>query len=162
MKHPDYFVALDSFAPQTTLKQFAKLICATPRKAVGTIQIAELCSMWDYPNGVYLLFHSSGPLWYVGKSSSRSFIERVPSHFDPRENAWFNNLPKLIVKVGEAANFRDGHSAGLLLNAVLIGAKACAITSKLESDLRSLLQPHLNAARPGRVTGAETLQRYDI
>lgn len=33
---------------------------------------------------------------YIGKASSRPFIERVPAHLDVRINAWMNTLLKYI------------------------------------------------------------------
>ncbi len=50
------------------------------------------------PNGVYLFFEKEDSketeCLYVGKCSSRSFIERIPSHFDAREKAWFHSFLK--------------------------------------------------------------------
>ena len=54
--------------------------------------------MSEFPNGLYIFFAADGKSpKYVGKSSSRSFIERIPSHFDQRLEAWLNTLPKRII-----------------------------------------------------------------
>jgi hypothetical protein len=44
--------------------------------------------------GVYFFKDETDRMVYAGKASSRSFTERISSHFDPRENAWFNSLIK--------------------------------------------------------------------
>jgi excinuclease UvrABC nuclease subunit len=161
MKHPAYFMALDALPASSTLADLSARLLSSPRKAVGTVQVAELCSMADYPNGLYLFFHPNGELWYVGKSTSRSFIERVPSHFDQREIAWFNTLPKKIFAIGEAANYADALTLGLSMEVVLLGVKANKIANKLESDLRSHLKPKLNA-RLAEVRADKRLSEYDI
>jgi len=49
-----------------------------------------------YPNmGVYI-FKEGEDFVYVGKCSSQSFIQRIPSHFDFRDGAWFHSLLKTI------------------------------------------------------------------
>lgn len=46
-------------------------------------------------NGVYVFFRKKDDkdtTVYVGKTSSRAFIERIPAHFDARGKLWFNSL----------------------------------------------------------------------
>tara|TARA_A100001035_G_scaffold277082_1_gene273206 strand:- start:1798 stop:2409 length:612 start_codon:yes stop_codon:yes gene_type:complete len=46
-------------------------------------------------NGLYVFYRASGVLpvvMYVGKCTSRSFLERVPAHLESREECWFNTL----------------------------------------------------------------------
>ncbi len=102
---PDYFVAFDQVPPSRTLRQLATQLLQWPRKVVGSIQLAELCSMPKHPNGLYFLFHPNGELWYVGRSAGRSFIERIPSHFDQRADAWFNTMPKRIFTRGKVPTY---------------------------------------------------------
>lgn len=48
-----------------------------------------------YPGiGLYFFYDLNNRLQYVGKCTSRSFIERVPSHFDCRKHAQFATLVK--------------------------------------------------------------------
>ncbi len=47
--------------------------------------------------GVYI-FKEGSNIYYIGKCSRRSFIERIPAHFDTRTNAWFNTLVKRVVQ----------------------------------------------------------------
>jgi hypothetical protein len=42
-------------------------------------------------NGVYVFRENQRPV-YVGNCVARNFVERIPAHFDVRENGWFNSL----------------------------------------------------------------------
>jgi len=44
--------------------------------------------------GLYIFSDAAGNILYVGKTSSRTFAERIPSHFDTREFGWFNTFLK--------------------------------------------------------------------
>ncbi len=52
-------------------------------------------------NGVYIFFknedNKNRKYLYVGKCSSRSFVERTPSHFDIRNTGWFNSYLRNLV-----------------------------------------------------------------
>ena len=46
-------------------------------------------------NGLYIFYRAEGVLpvvMYVGKCTSRSFLERIPAHLESREECWFNTL----------------------------------------------------------------------
>jgi hypothetical protein len=49
-------------------------------------------------NGVYI-FKNDKRYLYVGKCSSRSFVERIPAHFDIRNTAWFNSFLKKLINI---------------------------------------------------------------
>lgn len=42
--------------------------------------------------GVYVIFDENENAVYVGKTGSRSILERIASHFDLRENAFMNSF----------------------------------------------------------------------
>lgn len=160
MNHPEYFVAFEDHRT-STLHAFAEHLRTMPKKVVGTVQLSELCAMADHPNGLYLFFDDQEVLWYVGKSTSRSFIERVPSHFDQRKDAWFNTIPTRIMAVCSIAEYADAHALGLSLRLVLIGLKSKWAAIRLESALRSYMKPHLNSGKPNGQTGKEALAEYE-
>jgi hypothetical protein len=144
MNRPDYFITFEDYQ-DTQLSKFSEILNALPKKRIGLFNIEELCSVSEYPNGLYLFFAKSD-LWYVGKATSRSFIERLPAHFDPREDAWFNSLPKKIMK-SENLVYGKAIEKGLDLEALLIGIKQTDVASKLEMVLRSYLKPKLNTRK---------------
>lgn len=51
---------------------------------------------YDLNHGVYIFKDSSSNIMYIGKASSRPFIERIPAHLDTRARGWFNNMLKII------------------------------------------------------------------
>ena len=156
MNRPDFFIAIEDHL-DCTLRDFSRHLAQMPKKPVGTVTISELCSVSEYPNGLYFLFDEQGNLGYVGKSTSRSFVERIRSHFDQRPDAWFNTLPKKIVKVAQLAAYADGHAAGLRMGLVLVGVKDKQRALNLETALRGFMSPRFNPCRGSRFTGDERL-----
>lgn len=122
---------------------------------LGQVTIADLARLGVWPHGVYLRHDEQGKVWYVGKATSRSFAERLPAHFDPRPDAWFNTIPKRILAKGLVESYSEALELGLSLRVALIGLQDSAAAARLESDLRCSLAPALNtrvaakrAARP--------------
>ena len=77
------------------------------KKSIGEakgIKVAELFVnqlISPDPNlnhGIYVFKSQKGEV-YVGKCTSRSFVERIAAHFDNRDNAWMNTILKKISKV---------------------------------------------------------------
>jgi hypothetical protein len=142
MSLPKFFLAYEDHA-QFTPAAFNRLIEAMPTKALSEITIGELCSMSDYANGLYFIFGGTPrQLQYIGKCTSRSFIERIPSHFDQREHAWFNTLPKKLMKNGQcySAALRES----LDFEIVLFGIRDREVACMLERVFRYSYKPILN------------------
>lgn len=59
-------------------------------------------------NGVYLVKDENENIVYIGKTSSRPFLERWGGHLDLREEGSFNNLLKTIRKIN---NYNSLHEA---------------------------------------------------
>ena len=160
MAIPSYFVALENHR-QSTLAEFAQYVRQMPKKVAGTVQLSELCAMTDHPNGLYFFFDEHDELWYVGKSTSRSFIERIPAHFDQREDAWFNTLSSRIKTVFSMRGYADAHALGLSLRLVLVGVKSRETATRLERALRAFSKPQLNTARSRGESGRELISSYE-
>ncbi|MFC1513454.1 hypothetical protein ACFL5P_00420 [candidate division KSB1 bacterium] len=98
-------------------------------------------------HGIYI-FKSSDEFLYVGKSSSRSFIERVPSHFDIRENSWFNTYLNRIIEFEYATDLEDAARFALNTYLLIINFEEQANLEKhcslLEKLLRGVLEPKFN------------------
>jgi hypothetical protein len=156
MLKPSYFLALDECIGDT-LDEFANRLKRLPKKPVGDVTISELCAVAEYPNGLYFLFDDKDHVWYVGKATSRSFIERLPSHFDPRETSWFGTIPKKIMRHCSLPTYRDAHALGLTLRLALLGVTSKQTATRLESTLRDFLQPELNRTSRRRAIGNERL-----
>lgn len=159
MLKPAYFLAFDDCIGDT-LSELADRLKRLPKKPIGDVTIAELCAVAEYPNGLYFFFDDQDHLWYVGKATSRSFIERLPSHFDPRELSWFSTIPKKIMAICSISRYEEAHALGLTLRVALLGVKSRQTAARLESALRDYLQPELNGTRRRRATGAERLSQY--
>ena len=126
-------------------------------------------------HGVYVFSDKTGKFFYVGKAGKetnndkpkgRSFVERIPSHFDPRTDAWMNSLlqhmadeNKHYEDYGELAISAFNEFFLTLININNINdIKYC---TGLESLLRRVLKP-VNIVKSG-VTKKEmdlTVEKY--
>jgi len=145
---PFSYVNYDSIKTLTLSEIGKKLESLIPSEAIKDTPFHRLCCSGTKPNGVYLFYGEDNALWYVGKSTSRSFIERIPAHFDLRETAWLNTLPKKI-SMKEQIAYDEAHKKALSLRLVRIGMDAVGKEEKrlaglFESLLRQYLQPKLN------------------
>lgn len=147
MNLPPYFLTYDD-CMDMSFDDLKEKLSGVKKKAVNDIALGELCAAPNYPNGIYLFFGDANELWYVGKATSRSFIERIPSHFDAREEAWFNTLPRKI-RDKDGIDYPSAHQKALSLKLALIGIPCTSPDMKLkigkfESALRCHLRPRLN------------------
>ena len=154
----DYFLALEDYL-HNSLSEFSDVLKAFPKKRVGSITIEELCSIYEYPNGFYLFFDDEDNLLFIGKAASRSFIEMIPANFDQREEAWFNALPKKLMKDESLENFRDALNQSLLFRLVLVGVKDQPNISKVVKVLRSYMQPLYNPRKEEHLS-TDLLERF--
>jgi hypothetical protein len=145
MSLPTFFLAYEDFA-EFTPASFKEVIESTPTKALSEITIGELCSMSDYPNGLYFIFGGNPrQLQYVGKCTARSFIERIPAHFDQREWAWFNTLPKKLMRNGQC--YASALREALSFEAVLFGIHDKEAACRMERVFRYSHTPILNTLK---------------
>jgi hypothetical protein len=157
MSLPTFFLAYEDYA-ESTLASFRKVIESAPAKVISDITIGELCSMPAHPNGLYFIFGGNPrELQYVGKCTSRSFIERIPAHLDQRDWAWFNTLPKKIMSNGQ--DYSSAHKEALSFEIVLFGVKDIETACHLERVFRHLYIPVLN--RPRRLNDFEANATLD-
>ena len=154
----DYFLILDNYN-KFSLSDFFQILSCYPKKRVGLVTLEELCAIDEYPNGLYLFFNNENELWYVGKATSRSFIERIPAHFDQREIAWFNTLPKKVMKFCGIQTYRAALNKSLSLKLLIIGIQDKNSAMKLETVLRSYLQPKLNSCK-GNYDSVQPIENF--
>ena len=116
--------------------------------------------------GVYI-FKTNEQILLVGKTSSNSFTERVPKHFDVRPGAWFNRLLFIVcrehykIKInGKYYEKKDYEKASKFVfengKLVLINAKDLNQINELENILRGTADP-LNKFKTKRYDKADIL-----
>ena len=109
-----------------------------------------------------LIFGPTGECFYIGKATSKSFVERVPEHFDPREKAWMNTFPKKIAAKDSkpfTAALADSLSCSISL--LFMDKDTLKMANRLEAALRYLLKPRYNALnkRPDWLDETKTLRK---
>lgn len=121
---------------------------------VGKVRIADLVPPAPgMSNGLYFFFARSD-VAYVGRAKSRAFVERIPAHFDTREEGWFGTLLKLLAaskKASPAATRQQvlPEALGMRL-ALLLSDDGRANIAVAETALRHAFAPTLNAPKRPR------------
>ncbi|OMF17457.1 hypothetical protein BK131_05700 [Paenibacillus amylolyticus] len=92
----------EDFLQNKTWNELFNLIESTEGKVIGDLKLFELVYFTDLDNGfvgngIYIVKDEKS-IRYIGKASSRPFIERLGGHLDLRKIGGFNNLLKNIVK----------------------------------------------------------------
>lgn len=139
------FLSFDDYT-NCSLDDFKNIVSASATKKVSSLTIGDLSSL-PYPNGIYFFYDDSlRELQYVGKCTSRSFIERLPAHFDQRELAWFNNLPKKVAQQSNI-NYSEALIISLDFKIVLLGFTDSKLAAKFETIFRHAYRPVLNSPK---------------
>ena len=74
------------------------LIKKSKKIKIENIKLIDMIYMNQSLIGVYIFFDSENQPIYVGKCSSRSFLERIASHFDLRESGFMNNFLSTLIE----------------------------------------------------------------
>jgi len=130
-----------------TIDDLAEFIRRHPSKKISDVTVSDL-SGTSIANGIYV-FKKGEEIWYIGKSTSRSFVERIPSHFDQRKGAWFATIPHKILRLSSGGTYASSLAEALTLEVMLLGETEKSISQRLESMLRDYMKPKLN---PGKRT----------
>jgi hypothetical protein len=135
------------------LKYVCQILREKPIKHIKELTICDLILTPSGPiitnNGVYIFFSPNAEVAYIGKAEKKSFVERIPSHFDPRGNqGWFNTILKKLIQNGNANSFDEALIQSLEYSVRLINFtkhdNLRSYCSKLERLLRKELSPRLN------------------
>jgi len=127
-----------------SLAELGHILACRPRLVVGDVTIGQLATLGDHPTGVYLFYaRRTNSIQYVGKATSRSFVDRIPAHFDPRQDAWMNSLPKHVMK-HRRCEYAEALQLALGLELTLVGATDQLPGGRIETVLRAHLRPELN------------------
>jgi len=114
-------------------------------RSLSDMTVFDIIESSGSGHGVYV-FSRDEEIFYVGKSSSRSFIERIPAHFDTREDGWFNTLTKQLrnkeysTSLEQASEYAKSNLS-LTLIEISRDQEEC---KKVEKFLRLYLRPALN------------------
>jgi hypothetical protein len=126
-----------------------KQYCANLKsKRMREVTLADLTIHVSSFGGIYAFYNDSDCL-YVGKTSSRSFIERIAGHFDSRETAYMNHFLKKLVKQKICGDFHSAINFALNCKVILFTFSSDNSLREnhkmVENFLRTILEPQLNA-----------------
>ena len=135
----------------SSVKQFLALVEGMEKIPLADLKVKDLIYCDGQPifpgNGIYFFYHNKQCM-YVGKCSSRCFEERIPAHFDLREEGWMNTLLKKVreffnISLEEAAEKAFSDYSLILINFAENNNRE--IINKTESLFRKILKPELNS-----------------
>lgn len=120
-------------------------------RPIAEVTIPDLISpLPSASNGLYFFFDCA-TLLYIGAARSRSLVERIPAHFDPRQSAWFNVLPKrLVERAGVPDLPRAVQMACTFRLAMILDDSGRNDVLDIETVLRHVFAPTLNGHRRRR------------
>lgn len=81
--------------PQPLIQQ----ISALPGVKIRDLKLTDLVLPANQCNGIYFFVSPNDSVVYVGKASSRCFVERLGGHFDLRAGNWFSSFLHYHAKV---------------------------------------------------------------
>ena len=128
-----------------SLLEFRRILDTKKGVRLSAMTLSQLCDDVMEANGVYFFFDDRKCLQYIGKATSKSFIERIPAHFDPRRDSWFNTVTKKMTNGG--VPYSVALRKSLCLSVILLGAADPVVATRLESIFRHSYRPALNAPK---------------
>jgi hypothetical protein len=154
-----------------SIEKFKCRIEGASKHSIGSLTIEELCLFGHDIHGVYFFFNDK-QLMYVGMSSSRSFIERIPSHFDRRQNGWFNTLARKVFEKQLDAICNDSNATPPSFDEAVKTALGYSLVTlcienrgdipMIERMFRTLLEPRLNSRKKRKKNEFEYASRLNI
>jgi len=131
-------------------------------KPFGSVTMADLVAASANESlGVYFFFEAAR-LAYVGKASSRAFIERVPSHLDVRPEGWFGTLLKQLGKAPQLPPIQCVDRALSMRLALLVAEPSVVDIARVEDVFRHGFGPLLNAPRKRRPIDIHSIRLGDV
>lgn len=158
MNQAGFIVAATSLYPLTST-EVKGYLQAAPKKQLAELRVFDLAIISNQPfisaGGIYIFFDSKDDCLYVGKATSRSFIDRIPAHFDPRSGAWLATFPNRVLSYKLATDYFSALQFCLDCSVLLIQFPSDEDCGKyapnLEGYLRSLLRPKLNSPKNPKI-----------
>ena len=81
--------------PQSLIQQMSAL----PGVRISDLKLIDLVLPANQCNGIYFFVSPYDDVVYVGKASSRCFVERLGGHFDLRAENWFSSFLRAYARI---------------------------------------------------------------
>ena len=92
------YVATDADLIKNLPSWVAK-VKALPGVKIRDLKLTDLVLPANQCNGIYFFVSPNDSVVYVGKASSRCFVERLGGHFDLRAGNWFSSFLRAYARI---------------------------------------------------------------
>ena len=135
---------------QLTVAELKIEIDHAPKMKLENLRVFDLIMENGIPtnqnHGVYLFFSKDNQCLYVGKNSSNTFVERIPSHFALDERSWMNYFLKHFKKAHKIESIPETATRVTQCNLLLLSVDERDIEwiDALEKAMRIVMRPLFN------------------
>lgn len=138
-----------------TIKELIDKILVTPKIVIKDIKLIDLIYDRQSLIGVYVIFDPNGKPVYVGKTGSRSILERISAHYDLRPNGFMNTFLCALAGMKKGRNgpqatsedIKIAYDKSLDYKLVFVEIAEKSKITTLESILARELKPELNSIK---------------
>ena len=81
------------------LPSWVAKVKALPGVKIRDLKLTDLVLPANQCNGIYFFVSPNDSVVYVGKASSRCFVERLGGHFDLRAGNWFSSFLRAYARI---------------------------------------------------------------
>lgn len=81
------------------LQSWVAKVKALPGVKIRDLKLTDLVLPANQCNGIYFFVSPNDDVVYVGKASSRCFVERLAGHFDLRAENWFSSFLRAHARI---------------------------------------------------------------
>ena len=131
---------------ETRVKDLQDTIFKLKSTKISDLKVVDLAFCSNQPrvsgHGVYIFTNNKQKVIYVGKTTSRSFVERIPAHFS--STGWFGTLWKLMVENNKDKSTQEIVKIIAATNFVGIEFGSTVESKVMAQNLEKLLQGHLD------------------
>lgn len=138
-----------------TVKELIDEILSARKMIIRDIKLVDLIYDRQSLIGIYVIFDQNDKPVYVGKTASRSILERISAHFDLRPNGFMNTFLCALAGMKKGRNrpqatddeLKLAFDKSLNFKLVFVGIEERDKISKIESILARELKPELNSIK---------------
>ena len=124
-----------NLAPSDNIPDLVRKIENIGGVSIGELKITDLVLPAESCTGIYFFLDENEQVVYVGKISSRSFLDRIAGHLDLRKSAFMNTILQRANSNAETKDYGD-----VFYNKVVnYKLKICAVKGNADLNVKRII-----------------------